>query len=286
MINGKKHILVTGSNGFIGRRLVDTLVKSGHIVEEFDLHHGNIIDFSFSFIELDHIIHLASRVNVPESWEDPYSFYNTNVMGTVNILELCRKIACPLTYISSYVYGNPKYLPVDELHPVEPSSPYHHSKLIAEEICLYYQNTFHIPVTIFRPVNVYGPGQSSGFLIPSIINQVLNPSVKKITVMDLRPRRDYLYIDDFIHAIIPSLNLDGFNLFNIGSGISFSVEEIILTVMKLTDISKEYDSRHIERKNEIWDVFIDTSKIEATTGWKPNISFQEGIKRCVNYFKL
>ncbi len=233
-------VLVTGSDGFVGRHVVTALRNSGYTVYEFDRRDGDIATAELSYDRLDHIIHLASMVYVPLSWENPYPFYRTNVLGTVNVLELCRRTGCRLTYISSYIYGTPQYLPVDENHPVDPASPYNHSKFMAEEACRFYAGTFNVPVVIFRPVNIYGPGQNPDFLIPFIINQITDPSSKQVEVKDLRPRRDYLFIDDFTNALLRSFTLDGFHIFNLGSGKSVSVEEIIATVMQQSGLNKEY----------------------------------------------
>lgn len=280
-----KHILVTGSEGFIGKKLVNTLRTLGHHIEEFDRNVGDISSYHFHYEQLDHIIHLASLIFVPASWKDPKSFYQTNVIGTINVLELCRSLGCALTYISSYVYGTPQYLPVDEKHPATPASPYNHSKLMAEEACQYYYNIFNVPVTIFRPVNVYGPGQNADFLIPKIIRQTFDDSISSIEVMDLKPRRDYLYIDDFIEAIVASLNSVKFDIFNLGSGYSLSVEEVIKTILEESRIGKAYNARNEPREHEIWDVYADISKIKRQLGWEPATSFQEGIKSCIDEFR-
>jgi UDP-glucose 4-epimerase len=284
-MNQKKHILVTGSKGFIGRHLVEALTEKGFLVYEFDRENGDVTTYNFDFPQLDHIVHLASLIFIPASWKDPKSFYQTNVMGVANILETCRKYNCSLTYISSYVYGDPKYLPVDEKHPVHPSSPYNHSKLLAENLCQYYSEVFHVPVTIFRPVNVYGPGQRGDFLIPKIIAQAFNRSVKQIEVMDLRPKRDYLYVDDFIRAIIRSFDQNLFDIFNVSSGKSVSVEEIIKLVLEEGHLEKPYFAQNIERPNEIWDVYSDHSKLTEQMNWNPEISFREGIKLCMEHYK-
>jgi nucleoside-diphosphate-sugar epimerase len=174
---------------------------------------------------------------------------------------------------------------VDEKHPVNPSSPYNHSKLLAENICRFYSDTFHIPVTIFRPVNVYGPGQRPDFLIPKIISQVLDPAVETVEVMDLRPKRDYLYVDDFIAAIILSFNQQVYEIFNISSGHSISVEDIILIIMRESECEKPYSAKNIERPNEIWDVYADHSKISSKMNWSPQTSFEEGIGICISALK-
>jgi nucleoside-diphosphate-sugar epimerase len=205
-------------------------------------------------------------------------------MGTINILELCRREKCTLTYISSYVYGFPQYLPVDENHPVQPANPYNHSKLMAEEMVSFYSRTFDIPTTVFRPVNIYGPGQHEEFLIPGIIRQVLDPEIETVEVMDLRPKRDYLFIDDFLEAIIATLNKPG-DFYNIGSGTSYSVEEAIQSIMKSADIFKPYKDKNITRKNEIWDVYVGIEKIGRILNWQPCTSFFLGISQCVNAAK-
>jgi nucleoside-diphosphate-sugar epimerase len=276
-----KSVLVTGSNGFIGRQVVRALRSSEYLVYEFDRNDGDISSESLILPHTDHIIHLASMVYVPLSWEDPFPFYKTNVLGTVNVLEHCRRTGSKLIYVSSYVYGTPKYLPVDELHPVEVVSPYNHSKYLAEEVCRFYAENFKLPIVIIRPVNVYGPGQNAQFLIPSIINQVFDPGVEKIKVMDLRPRRDYLFISDFVEALICSLSIKGFHIYNIGSGTSVSVQEIINTILKKAGIGKETISSGKERANEIPDMYLDIRKFSEETGWKPEITFEEGIGQCI-----
>lgn len=280
-----KQILVTGSSGFIGQRLVNTLRVKGYVVHEFDQHIGDIASYQFTYDQLDHVVHLASLVFVPDSWENPHSFYHTNVMGTVNVLELCRKLNCPITYLSSYVYGTPHYLPVDENHPLFPASPYNHSKLLAEDTCRYYSDTFGFPATIFRPVNVFGPNQNPIFLIPKIIKQLFDPAVDTIEVIDLRPKRDFLFIDDLIHAVIKSFAQQKFDIFNIGSGYSVSVEDLIKTIIQASGISKPYSAPNTERKNETWDVYNDISKIRNKMGWQPGTSFNEGIKICIDEYK-
>jgi nucleoside-diphosphate-sugar epimerase len=280
-MNPPESVLVTGSKGFIGRQVVRALRSGGYLVYEFDREDGDISSEKNHLPLADHIIHLASMVYVPLSWEDPFPFYKTNVLGTVNVLEHCRKTGSQLIYVSSYMYGTPQYLPIDELHPVEAASPYNHSKYLAEEVCRFYAENFKIPIVLIRPVNVFGPGQNSDFLIPSIINQVKDPGVEKVKVMDLRPKRDYLFISDFVEALIRCLPMKGFHTYNIGSGASVSVKEIIDTILKQAGITKEIISSGKERANEIWDMYMNIRKLSEETGWKPEITFEEGIRQCV-----
>lgn len=281
----KGRILVTGSSGFIGTNLLNRLKSNGYDVVTFDVEDGDIATAEFNFPKLDHVIHLASKTYVPASWENPLDFYRTNASGTTNILDLCRKQGCSLTYISSYVYGTPQYLPVDENHPVAPVSPYNHSKLVAEDICRFYAEQFGVPVTILRPVNIFGPGQKESFLIPFIIQQALDSSIKTVEVMDLRPKRDFLYIDDFMDLITLTIGRKSYGVFNVGSGYSVSVQEIIETILKISRISKPYLDKKIERKNEVWDVYVSVAKAKAELGWEPKTTFAEGIEKIINALK-
>src|SRR5207237_1415928 len=148
-----------------------------------------------------YVIHLAGKSFVPDSWKDPQEFMRVNAEGTRNVLEFCRKNNIPLIFMSSYVYGIPVRLPIDENHPVTPSNPYAQSKYEAEKICIMYAEKYKIPVTIVRPFNIFGPNQPEHFLIPKIIQQALDVSSTRIELQDLSPRRDYIYMDDLLDAI-------------------------------------------------------------------------------------
>ena len=280
-------ILVTGAAGFIGRNLVARLRGEGHSVVEFDVAQGDVTSIDdlhcFASLQIDHVFHLAGKTFVPDSWKNPFGFYQVNVMGTTNILEFCRKTGARLTYISSYLYGEPDYLPVDELHPVKSYNPYSQSKVLADSICQFYARYYNIPVTIFRPFNAFGPGQSGLFLIPEIIEKVMNRDIREVEVMDLRPKRDYIFIDDLVDALVLSLN-NQLGIYNIGSGYSKSVEEIIQLVMKHSGITKPYRSKAVTRTNEIFDLYAGISKAETELGWKPKTPFEDGIKQCIIAF--
>jgi nucleoside-diphosphate-sugar epimerase len=281
------NILVTGADGFIGRVLVRQLLASGHAVTELDLVQGDISMSGalrkYEEETLDHVFHLAGRTFVPESWKDPCGFYQVNVMGTVNVAELCRKTGARLTYVSSYLYGEPEYLPIDENHPVKSYNPYSHSKIVAESVCQFYAKNFNLEVSVFRPFNAYGPGQPPAFLIPEIVSKVMNREVRIVEVMDLRPRRDFIFVEDLSSALVRSI-AGPQGIFNIGSGYSKSVEEIILQVMKSAGISKDYRSLEVSRPNEILDLYADISKAKAELDWSPKISFEVGIEKCISAY--
>jgi len=283
-----KTILVSGASGFLGKSLVAKLSSLGYEVIGIDVSEGDITSEStlipYQEKNISHVIHLAGKTFVPESWKKPFDFYRVNVMGTINILEFCRKTGSNLTFVSSYLYGQPDYLPIDEQHPVKSYNPYSHSKVLAEDACNFYKETFGQKIVILRPFNAYGPGQPAEFLIPEIITMVLDPTVPRIEVMDLRPKRDYVFVDDLITAFINSINMPS-GTYNIGSGVSFSAEEIIRLVMKITGIKKPYTAKGSERQNEIFDLYADNSKALHELGWKPETSFEAGIASCIRFIR-
>ncbi|MBF0518537.1 MAG: NAD(P)-dependent oxidoreductase [Nitrospirae bacterium] len=274
----KHNILVTGSEGFIGKRLTARLVSEGYEVCAFNRSCGDISSKdNLPFKNIAHVLHLAAKTFVPASWQNPYSFYNTNVMGTANVLEFCRKNGCSLTFVSSYIYGTPKELPVSEKHPVNPGTPYSHSKYMAEELCRFYADNFKVKVTILRPFNIYGPAQNDSFLIPAIIKQALDSSTDTIEVMDLLPRRDFLYVEDFVDALMLTIQDDNYALYNVGAGYSLSVSDVIQTVLDVLNTDKKVISKDVVRENEINDVIADITKIRNELNWQPKHSFNEGI---------
>jgi nucleoside-diphosphate-sugar epimerase len=281
-----ERILVTGSNGFIGAALTPLLRQEGYAVTHFDHADGDVSRKALAFAGVTHVIHLAAKTYVPESWQDPYSFYQVNVMGSANVLEFCRRHGCPVTLMSSYLYGPPRRLPIAEDHPIDPNSPYNHSKALVESIGEFYAAKFGLPVTILRPFNIYGPGQRSDFLIPSLVRQALDATTNTIEVADLEPRRDYLYLDDLLRAILATLaHSHPFATYNIGSGLSYSVEQVIQTVQAAAGTDKPFRSRGQRRPSEVMDTVADISKARSELGWEPSVPFAEGIRRVVAAYR-
>ncbi len=275
-----KNILITGSEGFIGQALKKKIKKEfpEYKIFGFDIQDGDISTTEPAFDHIDHVFHLAGKTYIPKSWEEPLEFYKTNVTGTNIILEFCRKRKASLTYISAYVYGMPEYLPISEKHPVNPNNPYMHSKILAESLCRFYARHYNVKITILRPFNVFGPGQKPNFLIPLLIDQLLSKDKDIILVKDLRPKRDFIYIEDLLNAIILTLQEEkGIKIYNVGSGISISVKEIIEMLMEVTNIKKNIKTKEECRRNEILDVRADITKINNNLGWKPQFTFREGI---------
>lgn len=271
-----RRVLITGGNGFIGKDLKKRLSEENINFSEFC---GRVEDPG-AWCDLEvcsHVIHLASKNYVPQSWENPTDFMATNVLGMQNTLEYCRKYQSKLIYISAYLYGIPEFLPITEDHPLKPNNPYALSKELAEKLCEFYSKNFKLDITVLRLFNVYGGGQRSEFLIPNIVNQIL--SSKEIKINDLHPKRDYVHINDVIQSIILALNAKtGYHIYNVGSGESISVSEIIDVLQNVFKSKLPVVSRGVQRMNEIPDVVADISKIRSELGWLPFINFESGAK--------
>lgn len=274
-------IAVTGTSGFLGSVVVPLLEHAGHEIVSINRKEGmDITDWQAVKMikDFDVLIHLAAQSYVPDAYTDPHSFYNTNVSGTLNMLELARLNKARFIYISSYVYGHPQYLPIDELHPLEAVNPYGQSKLTGEDLCKAYYRDFKLDTTIFRPFNIYGAGQGIHFLIPKIISLV--KADKVVELFDPRPKRDYVHVKDVAKAILLAVekNATGFEVFNLGGGISYSPQEVItmLETMIGKKIAVSYLNKH--RPNEIMDTLCNNAKAKKYLGWEPCMSFYTGLQ--------
>ena len=276
-----RRILVTGSGGFVGRHLVGELRKQRLEVMGIDIQSGIDIrnwDQVKNIEDIDIVYHLAAMMYVPFSWKKPYIVYEVNVLGTLNILEYCRiHDVKKIVFASSYLYGKPKYLPIDEKQPIALINPYARSKKIAEDLCQGYSEDFGLNCIILRFFNIYGPGQKESFLIPTIIKQLKKGNIE---LDDPKPKRDFLYIKDAVEAYVNAgeYNDSNFEIFNIGSGVSYSVDEI---VKKLIDISGReiiVNYRNKRRKNEIMNVIADIKKAKEKLGWNPKIGIDDGLR--------
>jgi len=279
-------VLVTGANGFIGSHLVRALRGAGQSVCEHSLRDGDITACPLEFEGVAHVFHLAGKTFVPESWKTPKAFYDVNVMGTVNVLEFCRRQGASLTLVSSYVYGQPRWLPIGEDHPLSPSNPYSHSKILAEEVAQYYSEQFGLEITIVRPFNIFGPGQADHFLIPKILKQALDPGQNRITVADLRPRRDYLYVGDFVSLLTATMVRPCGSVYNAGSGTSVSVTELIEIINRVVEAAKPVCSEECQRPDEILDVVADVSRASTELNWRPQTDLTKGLRQMVALKKL
>jgi nucleoside-diphosphate-sugar epimerase len=272
-----KRIAVTGSNGFIGRHLCKALMAGDMEVIPLTRETVNL-DFEIpSLQDADHVVHLAALSYVPQSWKDPTSFYQTNVMGTLHVLEAARKRGIPVTHISSYVYGQPEYLPIDENHPLKAENPYMQSKIFAEQACEFYKKNFDLQVCIMRPFNLYGEGQRSNFLIPLILSQVLDSKKEDVLLESLTPKRDYVHVSDLVGAIILNIKKPSNCIFNIASGQSYSVLEVTELIMQEAGIRKKIIGGQKERPNEINDTKGNIEKARLVLKWNPETDMRLGI---------
>jgi len=276
-----KTIAVTGSSGFIGSRLVKKLLSEKHHLTELDLSNGiDLLDPSVTekVPSFDVIFHLAARSYVPDSFKDPGSFYHNNIISTLNVLEMARKYQAKVVYFSSYVYGNPHYLPIDEKHPLEAHNPYAQSKIICEKLCESYAKDIHIPVIICRPFNIYGKGQDSRFLIPGIIRQMESGVVK---LQDSRPKRDFIYINDIIEACMRLLDFDpaSLEIFNLGFGKSYSIMEVVDMIKEITKKEFIVEFSNEIRPQEVFDTVSDNSKCMSLLNWKPETDLFAGLRQ-------
>lgn len=274
-------ILVTGSSGFIGSEIVEKLSKSKVLTDSdnskrIDLRNINEV---LKIDSADIVIHLGGKIPSKElKWND---YFDNNVSGTLNILEYCiKKKVKKLIYVSSYVYGNPEYCPIDENHPINPHNAYSESKFLGEQLCKFYCDKSDLSVIILRPFNIFGESMNEGFLLTNLINAT--KTEKNITIINKNSKRDFLYIDDFVDLILKIKDYDcKFEIFNVGTEISFSFNEIVKKIEGLT--SKKLNPEYLEdEKIFIADIRADISKIKKKLNWEPKIEFEEGLKKILN----
>jgi nucleoside-diphosphate-sugar epimerase len=272
-------VVVTGASGFIGTTLVGSLRRAGYDVVPVGHERGDITDSGFWSLlpRADHLIHLAGRSYVPDSWNFSSEFYAVNVVGIARAAEYCRRTKAHLLFVSSYVYGVPKHLPTNEDHPLAPGNPYGLSKILAEQVCAFHSEVERLPVTIARPFNIFGPGQRIEFLISAVIDQIKRGT--EIRVKDLSPRRDYLFIDDLVAGLERTLRApEGLRVFNFGSGSSYSVKEIIDIAQMIAKTRLAVLCEESPRINEIADVCADISRARTQLGWQPRVTLREGLE--------
>ena len=272
-------ITVAGSDGFVGRNVCQQLIAKGHETIPIDIRYGlDLCDSSIidKIDQMDCFIHLANLVYVPASYKDPAKFYRVNYLTTLNALEICRKYNARLIYASSYVYGTPQYLPVDENHPICPFNPYAQTKVICEKLCEGYNRDFGVKVSILRPFNIYGVGQKGMLLIPEIIGQI-KEGKREIQLKAAAPRRDYVNVKDVAGAFVTCINdTNDFNVYNVCSGTSVSVREITEVINNHLKDKVSFCFAESDRPNEVNETLGSCKKIESI-GWKNTISFEEGI---------
>jgi UDP-glucose 4-epimerase len=275
-------VLVTGSRGFIGKHLCKSLRENGIRV----VTHGkkrNKLDVTnlgeiLTIDDVEAVVHLAAKTSILDSTKNPYQTYFTNIMGTLNLLEFARirKIR-KFIYVSTYVYGQPQYLPIDEKHVVNPHSPYNRSKLLAEGLCQNYCHDLGIDVVILRPFYVYGTNSRDRSFIPSIIRQIKKNAIVELSGQQIK--RDFLFVTDFVNLlqVILCELPNGYNIYNVGYGISYSLKEVAQSLAKLLDkkITVQFSKTNVA---DITDMKADITKVSKTFKWKPTVDIDKGLR--------
>lgn len=274
-------VAVAGSDGFVGTKVCEQLEAKGHevvridITRGFDLCDRTIID---KIDPMDCFVHLANLVYVPGSYAEPEKYYRINYLTTLNALEICRKYNARLVYASSYIYGPPQYLPVDESHPVCPFNPYAQTKVICEKLCEGYHRDFKVKISILRPFNIYGVGQKGKLLLPEIIGQ-LKEGKETIELKASNPRRDYINVIDVAGAFVACTeDTNDFNVYNVCSGESVSVRELTEVINRHLQKKVQFKFSEQARPNEVDESRGSCAKLESI-GWKHTITLEEGIKQ-------
>jgi NAD dependent epimerase/dehydratase len=309
-----RKVLVTGADGFIGSHLVELLLSKGIEVVALSQYNsfnywgwleqienskilsvvnGDIRDSSFCRTvvkDVDVVFHLAALIAIPYSYTAPESYVDTNILGTLNICQAARENGNirVIHTSTSEVYGTARYVPIDENHPKQPQSPYSASKIGSDMMALSYYNSFNLPVTVARPFNTYGPRQSARAIIPNIITQIANGS-EVIKVGDLRPTRDFNYVQDTVQGFFSIAKSDktiGKEI-NIASNFEVSMEETLFKIKEIMKSDVQFVSekeRLRPEKSEVFRLWGDNSLLFELTGFRPEISLEDGLKETIKWY--
>ena len=311
-----KKILVTGADGFIGSHLVETLVDEGYNVKAFcyynsfnswgwldtfpkdkldkiEVFTGDVRDpngVRTAMKGCDTVFHLAALIAIPYSYHSPDSYVDTNIKGTLNILQAARDLGVNRVLVTSTseVYGTAQYVPIDEKHPKQPQSPYSATKIGADSMADSFYRSFDLPVTIVRPFNTYGPRQSARAIIPTIITQLLN-GFEVIKLGDLTPTRDLLFVKDTVNGFIEIAKTESLigHECNIATNSEISMQEMADTLIRLINPKAKIlqdKNRLRPKKSEVFRLFGDNSKIIKHTNWRPAYTLEEGLQETIKWF--
>ncbi|MCM1349076.1 MAG: NAD-dependent 4,6-dehydratase LegB [Firmicutes bacterium] len=309
----KTKVLVTGADGFIGSHLTQALLNAGYSVRALSYYNsfnswgwlegiespdlevvsGDVRDADFC----RHItrgctlvFHLAALIAIPYSYVAPDSYVDTNIRGTLNMLQAARDCNVERIVVTSTseVYGTAQYVPIDEKHPRQPQSPYSATKIGADALAMSFYNAFDTPVVIARPFNTYGPRQSARAIIPTIISQIA-AGHREIKVGDLTPTRDFNYVTDtaagFI-ALATAPGIEGREI-NIATGREVTMEQTLHTIARLMDADVKWvtdPERLRPSKSEVRRLLGDNTLITQLTPWRPRVTLEEGLKSTIDWF--
>ena len=302
-------ILVTGADGFIGSHLTETLVREGYSVRAFVMYNsfnswgwldgineevkedlevfaGDIRDphgVNEAMRDCDAVLHLAALIAIPYSYHSPDTYVDTNVKGTLNVLQAARKMGLKrvIHTSTSEVYGTARFVPITEEHPLQGQSPYSASKIGADQLAYSFFSSFDLPVVVVRPFNTYGPRQSARAVIPTIITQIL-VGAKMLTLGSVTPTRDFSYVQDTVDAFISALKSDkGLGeVINIGSNFEISIADVAMLIADQMNVKIEITSKS-ERirpvNSEVERLWADNSKALELFKWSPKFAGHEGL---------
>ncbi len=305
-------VLVTGAGGFIGSGLCEELVKMGcdvralvrynssgshGMLEELpvdtyknlEVVAGDVRD-PFSITKAvsgcSVVFHLAALIGIPYSYHAPKSYVDTNVSGTLNVLQACleHQVERLVHTSTSEVYGTAQYTPIDEAHPLQGQSPYSASKIAADKMAESYYLSFGLPVVTLRPFNCYGPRQSARAFIPAMISQILQN--EQIHCGSLSPIRDYTFVKDTAAAFIAGATAEGIEglTINAGSGKKITMGDLLNKIMKKMSVSREIvqvGERRRPEKSEVMELIADSSKARELLGWTPTYSLDQGLDEVI-----
>lgn len=306
-----KKILVTGADGFIGSHLAEELVKQGYsvkafvlynsfnswgwldhspkdVVESLEVFSGDIRDpygVKEAMKGCDIVLHLAALIAIPYSYHSPATYVDTNVKGTLNVVQAARELDIEKVVhtSTSEVYGTAQFVPITEAHPLQGQSPYSASKIGADQIALSFYQSFNTPVSIIRPFNTYGPRQSARAVIPTVITQIAN-GTRKIKLGALHPTRDFNYVKDTVRgfiAIAESEKSIG-EVINIGSNFEISIGDTVKLIAEAMGVEIEIETDEVRlrpEKSEVNRLWADNTKAKQLLGWEPLYGGREGFKR-------
>jgi dTDP-glucose 4,6-dehydratase len=304
-------VLVTGGAGFMGSALVRTLVQDGRKVFSYDnfaagsasnlkgvIPHDHIIRGdveSWKFIKTlatikpDIVCHLAADPYIPLSYDYPEKFMRTNFQGTLTVLMGCKtfEVKRIIHYSTSEVYGSAQTVPMNEEHPTLPQSVYAVSKLAGDQLCRVLAREQGLPVIIVRPFNCYGPRETHPYVIPEIISQLARSD--ELVLGNLDARRDFTYVDDTARAVCLLADKEGVEgrVFNIGSGKDYSVREIAemaCSIMRAGRPKVSVDTSRL-RPYDVTRLVCDSSKLMNVTGWKTEVTFEDGLRRTIEWYR-
>jgi len=313
----QRSVLVTGADGFIGSHLVEGLLQRGckvrafvfynsfnswgwldtlpkGVLSQIDIIAGDIRDpngVATAMRGCDVVFHLAALVAIPFSYHSPDSYVDTNIRGTLNVLQAARThgVSKLLTTSTSEVYGTAQYVPIDEKHPFQGQSPYSATKIAADRLAESFWRSFELPLVIVRPFNTFGPRQSSRAVIPTIITQLLSGELE-LKLGKLDPTRDFNYVKDTVDGFIAIAESDktlGEEI-NISSGREISIKEIAdLLIARLNPKARilSEQQRFRPEKSEVERLLGDNRKIMALTDWRPAYSFEQGLNETIDWFR-